>query len=88
MFSLQNNINENAVDAKGKTALFYARTSGHKEIAELLIQSGCVLTHTDAVPSPTSSTVLGSVLKPREAISSPMSVRQIELYQKLPASII
>lgn len=94
---LWNNVDEKAVDAKGKSALFYARTSGHKEIEELLIQSGCVPSHSDAVgssgkgsqpTSPTSSTALGSALKPREAIPTPLNVRQIELFHKLPASII
>lgn len=73
---------------EGKSALFYARISGHKEIEELLIQSGCPSTDTKPHVSPQHSTSdsKNSAMKKRESI--PLNIRQIEMFNKLPASII
>ncbi|KAJ6224532.1 hypothetical protein RDWZM_003077 [Blomia tropicalis] len=91
-----NNMDEKAVDADGRTALFYARISGHKEIEELLIQNGCHSTNQEISSMKGANTMTGSnnnnnidsrsIVRRHESI--PLNVRQIEMFNKLPASII
>lgn len=89
-------MDEKAVDADGRTALFYARISGHKEIEELLIQNGYHYTNQEISSMKGANTMTGSnnnnnidsrsIVRRHESI--PLNVRQIEMFNKLPASII
>lgn len=81
---LQNNINEKAIDNEGKTALFYARISGHKEIEELLNNQNSSNEKNEL--SSFNKTIQSQQTNRNENIS--LNFKNIEMFNKLPASII
>ncbi|XP_054162704.1 centaurin-gamma-1A-like [Oppia nitens] len=81
---LWHNPNVKAIDSDGKTALFYAKTSGHKEVAELLVQNGC--TEMQAISSTNNSS---SLAKRRDSLTLlTAKATTCEALDRLPASII
>lgn len=85
LFSIpkQYNINEKAVDTEGKTALFYARVNGHREIEELLILSGCTMTTVDSKLS-----TPGQDDKAGRRDSLQLHMKSMDQFNKLHTSII
>ncbi|KAF7491540.1 Putative Arf-GAP with GTPase, ANK repeat and PH domain-containing protein 7 [Sarcoptes scabiei] len=89
-----NNTNEKAIDKEGKTALFYAKIAGHKEIEELLNNQNqssnnnpsLLLLNDDQTKTIKSESAPIPSLKKSENI--PLNFKNIEIFDKLPASII
>ena len=79
-------MNEKAVDADGKTALFYARVNGHREIEELLMQSGCTMTTVDM--KNVSNSVNDSNDKSNRRDSLQLHMKSMDQFNKLHTSII
>ncbi|CAG2109668.1 unnamed protein product [Medioppia subpectinata] len=78
---LWHNANVSAIDSDGKTALFYAKTSGHKEVVDLLMHNGC---------SEMNANNSGSALPKRRGSLTSLTAKSTtcEVFDKLPASII
>lgn len=81
-------MDEKALDSEGKTAIFYARIHGHKEIEELLMQSGCSEATTDTLVESSLSLNDSQRKQAKRRESIPLNFKSIEIFNKLPASII
>ncbi|KAH7640839.1 centaurin-gamma-1a-like protein [Dermatophagoides farinae] len=90
-----NNVNEKAMDNESKTALFYAKIAGHKEIEELLNQQNSNSNQPDNNNQPTTLSGQQNAMmnninhqnsNNNENIA--LNLNYIENFNKLPASII
>ena len=95
-FFPQYNANVKVCDVDGRTCLYYARSTGDKEIVELLVQNGCpdtpTLTHANNAANLANQgsgvlatpNILPSTLPRRKGSIS----RKPEILDKLQASVI
>lgn len=73
------------MDAEGKTALFYARINGHREIDELLMLSGCTMT---TVEGKAGQAAAGNDDKAGRRDSLQLHMKSMDQFNKLHTSII
>ncbi|MCL4135749.1 UNVERIFIED_CONTAM: hypothetical protein GTU68_052251 [Idotea baltica] len=94
-----NNGSVKVLDAEGRSCLYYAKTAGDKEVADLLLQSGCPDT-AQQVPLPGGNFEVGQQ-QPLQNVAPPVALqpstlprrkgsisRKTEILDKLQASVI
>ena len=85
----QNNANPKAIDGDGKTALFYAKTSGHLDVEDLLKQNGCLeINGINTNKSSNNTSNYNSLERRRNSLTSGLTYKTQQIFDKLPASII
>ncbi|RWS17885.1 centaurin-gamma-1A-like protein [Dinothrombium tinctorium] len=80
IFEIQYNADVKAIDADGKTALYYARIKEYRDIENLLLQNGCSETGANLNN--------GSVLSKKRDHIQTIPMKASDVFDQLPASII